>query len=90
MLDAERQALAARDVLVQSQVGQAMVVSSDGRRGRRCEAALPSPSDHFRPYRSTNAHVSITCATVAAMSDLALAETRAWVERAVIGLQLCP
>jgi hypothetical protein len=24
------------------------------------------------------------------MSDLALAETRAWVERAVIGLQLCP
>jgi hypothetical protein len=25
-----------------------------------------------------------------AMSDLALAETRAWVERAVIGLRLCP
>ena len=24
------------------------------------------------------------------MSDLALAETRAWVERAVIGLHLCP
>ena len=24
------------------------------------------------------------------MSDRALAETRAWVERAVIGLQLCP
>ena len=28
--------------------------------------------------------------TAAAMSDRALAETRAWVERAVIGLQLCP
>ena len=28
--------------------------------------------------------------TVIAMSHHALAETRAWVERAVIGLQLCP